>query len=456
MLRRAVLVATLLGCTSPHRAADPAQTAMALAPPSPVRIELPASAEGWRGALETDARELETLLDQVLERWPREGTGELRLVVLPSPAAAVAWAERAGLAGDARVPRTHPRARLAVVPMVREDRLMTQRVVPPRTLRETIRHEMAHLLMLDRPGLAEAPRWFHEGLAEAWVGLREISAVDGRSHALGACWESALQDRAQARPAGAVQEVIAAMPIELQYTAWASLVLQCLAVDPGQRPWEAAVAHPSLASFLADRSAAALRAGAEAAPGSPGFLSRLPRPLGRDVDFVAGGRSVLLAAADGETVGLEARAWYGAEALRMRARVGRTGEPLAEILLGPPGAEQVARVRLNGFGGLVAAWESREAPPRRAHVGRLDAGDLDRWRDLDIRLLRREEWGHPDDLGESTHALLLQRSGGAFRALMPLPPGVEPRPDAPWLLEFRVRHGVFEVVGESPLIAALR
>ena len=38
---------------------------------------------------------------------------------------------------------------------------MTQRVVPPRTLRETIRHEMAHLLMLDRPGLAEAPRWFN-------------------------------------------------------------------------------------------------------------------------------------------------------------------------------------------------------------------------------------------------------------------------------------------------------
>ena len=35
---------------------------------------------------------------------------------------------------------------------------------------------MAHLLMLDRPGLADAPVWFHEGLAEAWVSLREIES----------------------------------------------------------------------------------------------------------------------------------------------------------------------------------------------------------------------------------------------------------------------------------------
>lgn len=442
----------LLACTSKTRSFDPANTAAALAPPSPVRIELPFSAEGWRAALETDARELEQLLDRLLQRWPREsGSGELRLIVLPNPVHAELWAGQAGLPGDARVPRTHPSARLAVVPMAREDRLMTLRPVPPRTLRETIRHEMAHLFMLDRPGLAEAPRWFHEGLAEAWVGLREIDAVGPSSHALGACWQAELAPevaRAQRQSSGPVDAhaAIADLPAELRYTAWAELVLRLMREHPGERPWELADARPSLASFLAEE--------AESVRDRRVSLPGLPRPLGRELDFVAGGRSVLLAAADGETVGLEARSWHGMEPLRMRARVGLTGEPLAEVLLGEPGSESCVRVRIDGFGGIVAAVESRAQPPKRAHYDRLPIGSPQRWRDLEIRFLRRDELGAPSDLGDAAFGLLV-RSGG-YRTIIPVEADQVARPGAPWLLEFRVRSGAFEVVGDTPLVAALR
>ena len=281
-----VFVGGLMACTAKTRNADPGLTATALAPPSPVRIELPFSAEGWRATLETDARELEQLLDRVLAHWPRkEGAGELRLLVLPNPVHAQLWAKQAGLPGDARVPRTHPRARLAVVPMAREDRLMTFRAVPPRTLRETIRHEMAHLFMLDRPGLAEAPLWFHEGLAEAWVGLREIESVSASSHALGACWQSELESeiakaRLQSVEAVDAHTAIADLPAELRYTAWAELVLRLLREHKGERPWELAEARPSLASFLAS----APKEAEDPRVSLPG----LPRPLGREIDFVAG------------------------------------------------------------------------------------------------------------------------------------------------------------------------
>lgn len=447
-----VFVGGLMACTAKTRNADPGLTATALAPPSPVRIELPFSAEGWRATLETDARELEQLLDRVLAHWPRkEGAGELRLLVLPNPVHAQLWAKQAGLPGDARVPRTHPRARLAVVPMAREDRLMTFRAVPPRTLRETIRHEMAHLFMLDRPGLAEAPLWFHEGLAEAWVGLREIESVSASSHALGACWQSELESeiakaRLQSVEAVDAHTAIADLPAELRYTAWAELVLRLLREHKGERPWELAEARPSLASFLAS----APKEAEDPRVSLPG----LPRPLGREIDFVAGGHSVLLAAADGETVGLEARSWHGIDPLRLRARVGLTGEPLAEILLGVPGAELCVRVRIDGFGGIVAARESRANPPRRAHYDRLPIGSPQRWREVELRLLRREQLGTPSDLGDAEFGLLVR--SGAYRTILPVEAEQVAQPGAPWLLEFRVRSGAFEVVGDTPLVAALR
>lgn len=447
-----VLVGGLLACTSKTRSFDPANTAAALAPPSPVRIELPFSVEGWRAALETDARELEQLLGRVLQRWPRqEGRGELRLIVLPDPAHAQLWAEQVGLPGDARVPRTHPSARLAVVPMAREDQLMASRPVPPRTLRETIRHEMAHLFMLDRPGLANAPRWFHEGLAEAWVGLREIDGVSVGSHALGACWQAELAAevaRGQRQASGPidVHTAISDLPAEVRYTIWAELVLRLMLDHPGERPWELAEARPSLASFL-DKEVRPDVGGRVSLPG-------LPRPRGRELDFVSGGRRVLLAAADGETIGLEARGWHGIEPLRMRARVGRTGQPLAEILLGEPDSASCLRVRLDGFGGIVAAFESRAQPPKRAHYDRLPTGSQQRWRDLEVRLLRRDELGKPANFGEAAFGLLVL--SGDYRTVLPVDAEQVARPGAPWLLEFRVRSGAFEVVGDTPLVAALR
>jgi hypothetical protein len=440
----ASLTCATLACGTAAQQRDAGQFAASLAPPAPISIELPASAESWRASLESDARELAQLLDRVLARWPRENwasiSAPLRLVVLPNPQIAQQWCELAGLPGDARVPRTHPSQRLAVVPMVREDRLLTQRSQPPRTLRETLRHEMAHLLVLDRPGLAEAPVWFQEGLAEAWVNLRSIDHIDADSHALGACWTSHLH----ADASSSAQAAIAALPSELRYTAWAALVLRLLASEQGPRPWEAAQADPSLQDFRAEQAAFI--------DPHPGLA--LPQPLGRELDFVPGGRSVLLAAADGETVGLRARSWHGFEAFQTRVRVGQTGEPLAEILLGGADAEQVVRIRLNGNGGIVAAWEGRTQPISRAFHDRLPRGALKRWRELEIRPIRRADLAHSSALGEAPFGILV-RSGG-YQIVLPIPVGQEAQPSAPWLLEFRVRSGAFELVSDSPLVAALR
>jgi hypothetical protein len=440
----ASLTCATLACGTAAQQRDAGQSAAALAPPAPITIELPASVEVWRGALESDARELEQLLERSLARWPRvpgaAGAAPLRLVVLPSPLAAEQWCQLAGLPGDPRVPRTHSAQRLAVVPMVREDRLMSQRAQPPRTLRETLRHEMTHLLVLDRPGLAEAPLWFHEGLAEAWVSLRALDHIDADSHALGACWLSHLHSD----PSGNAQEAVAAMPSELRYTGWAALVLSLLASEAGPRPWLAAQANPSLQDFRAEQAAYS-----EAHLGLA-----LPQPMGRELDFVPNGRSVLLAAADGETVGLKARFWHGFEPFDLRVRVGQTGEPLAEILLGAVEAEQVLRIRLNGNGGIVAAWEDRAQPIPRAFHDRLPRGALQRWRDLELRPVRRADLAHASALGEAPFGILVR--SGSYQIVLPIPAGLEAQPNAPWLLEFRVRSGAFELVSESPLVAALR
>lgn len=453
----ASLTCATLACGTAAQQADAGQSAAALAPPAPISIELPASAETWRPALESDARELAQLLEQTLARWPRVApsvdAAPLRLVVLANPQLAEQWCAIAELPGDARVPRTHRKQRLAVVPMVREDRLLTRRDQPPRTLRETLRHEMVHLLVLDRPGLAEAPLWFQEGLAEAWVSLRVIDGIDADSHALGACWASHLDaGHPGDQTAGLTgdpttdrtQEAIAALPSELRYTGWAALVLRLLASEDGPRPWNAAAANPSLVDFRAEH-ARHLR--------GPDGLS-LPQPLGRELDFVPGGHSVLLAAADGETVGLAARTWHGFEAFHLRVRVGQTGEPLAEILLGGVAAAQLVRIRFNGNGGIVAAWENRVEPIRRAFRDRLPRGAQQRWRDLELRPIRRADQAYARELGESPFGILVR--SGDYQVVLPIPAGLEAQPDAPWLLEFRVRSGAFELVSESPLVAALR
>jgi hypothetical protein len=284
-------------------------------------------------------------------------------------------------------------------------------------------------------------------LAEAWVSLREVERIDARSHALGACWPHTLAARADAQQAS-LHEAVESWPAELRYTAWAELVLALLAKDPGPTPWLGPAAQPSMAEFRAEVASLAEEAPAGAAEG-------LPRPLGRDVDFAPGGRRVLLAAADGETVGLDARQWYGSEPLRLRVRIGASGEPLGEILLGAAHADALLRFRQNAFGGVIAAWESRAVPPRRALRRPAQALAQDRWRDLEIRQVPRHEWTRPEQLEEGiAHVLLVQ--SGEYTATIPLPRGQEAGPTQPWLLQFRVQNGVMEAVGESLLVAALR
>lgn len=312
-------------------------------------LRLPERSEHWRRALLADLASLSRLYEREAARWPAaEREDPYRIIVTEDLAEAVAIARELELEGDPRVPRTHPEERLALIPLPRNDRLVLERSLPPRTWRETFRHEAAHLLSLDRPDLLGAPAWFQEGFAESWADLYRAppdevwSTYGAGSAALAAHWR-------QARPAGSarVLSALAPLPSEARLTAWRVLAEWSLdrTAPDDREPWRAVEemrveTAPAMLQREAPRGAPALR--------------------GREIGLPEAGEGFLLAAYPEETVGLEiAPAWPADAPLSLEIEVGRTGFPEAGLVLTGAGSQRL-RIRFGRFGEMGAYLEPRD------------------------------------------------------------------------------------------------
>jgi hypothetical protein len=370
-----------------------------------LRLVLPPRYEHWRAGLEAELATMAVEYRELRARWSEEpaarGEPPVLLLAADGLAAAALYAEL-GLAGDPAVPRTFPDARLAVVPLMRDDALLAALPGPPATLRHTLRHEAVHLLSLDDATLRAAPDWFQEGLAEAWCSASPLAPAS-------AAWPHASQPHR--RWSGAWEEA----PAEVRYAAWAERVRVALAAEV-RPPW--ADPAPDFASFTASDGPALLR--------------------GRDADWSADGSRLLLAAPAGEQVDLElAHAWDGASPLRLELQLGRTGQPEAGLLLlGAPGDALAAprvRLRYGLAGGLAlygeeaghpARFEAVEPPAGEPRPGRASTMTLER-RD-DSLVLRAEGFRRQVDLAAfglrfPLHLRMYVRDG-AFRAVLDPPP----------------------------------
>jgi len=427
-----VLSLSWVACGHPQVTAPTPTQALEANRATTVRIELPAEVAHWRGPLQDDLQQLESLLDAQLQRWPRIDTvTALRLVCTLRGPLAASYAELHRLSGDPQVPRTHRRQRIAVVPLPRLDRLLTQRSLPPRTLRETIRHELVHLLCLDRPALADAPLWFHEGLAEAWVGLRASAYPGPETHALGLAWLQGLRAHANSEANANFLAAARQLPAELRYQAWAALVTRLLAADSSQQPWRHPVAAASLADFIAEYE------DLEPAP--------VPALLGRDADFFPAGKSVLLVSAPAESVAVELDHWSGEAAFEVSARTGRSGATMGELLLGHPGSPMCLRVRQNQDGAWIAAWEARGQAGKRSLRDRMPGAQANRWRDWRL---------HIEQLSPGITRVTAQSGSESYSC--ELPAAAAPSIDHPWSVRAQVTDGAFELASDLPLRPALR
>jgi hypothetical protein len=395
-----------------------------------IQVHLPQRFEHWRTALQADAQQLQQLADQWWQRWPVSVQPErsaLQLVVVSSPLEANYFAGRSDLPGDATVPRTHPSKRLALVALPRDDRILADLPHPPRTWRETVRHEMAHLLMIDRKQLAEAPLWFHEGLAEAMVSLQAVAFAQSTQTALGSTWARVL--RLQMREVGAeadLHRVLVGESAEIRYASWAALVVQLLAENAGPTPWRTAASRPTLGEFLSQL------------PAKYGSQDTWPRPRGREADFVPGGKDVVLASLPGQLVVLQAGAWDFRKPLEFALRVGRTGDAQAGILLRT--SAQLAtplqmRLRVNTFGATVAAVEGADSSPPRAFQSRPQPGAVANWRTFELT------W---EQLSDQPGFLVLRSQGYVQHFASEFRP--------PFTLEFYVQDGACHFRSVHPLL----
>jgi hypothetical protein len=404
-----------------------------------IQISLPGRYESWRPALQADVEALEDSTSELWQRWPLPTDftrPDLQLVVVSSPVAAQLYAEGLELPGDAAVPRTHPSQRLALVPLPRDDRILAEMSSPPRTWRETVRHELIHLLLIDRPGLELAPKWFHEGLAEAMVSLQAKSWPRADQTALGSTWAHILRQKlATLKGEADLQQVLVGESAEIRYAAWAALVMHLLRSEAGPTPWMSAQANPTLAEFL------------QTLPEDYGRQVVWPRPRGREADFAAGGKEVILAGLPGQVVALQAGYWQGRQPLKFAMRVGRTGRAQAGVLL--RGLKESLdgkqmRLRVNTFGAAVAALEASSVGSARAFQSRPKPGPLAAWRHFEI------SW---QSSGPSPAHLSLQSEGYEVRFEASFQP--------PFLLEFYVLDGACQFRSEVSLLppnstAALR
>ncbi|TAH37869.1 MAG: hypothetical protein EYC70_06695 [Planctomycetota bacterium] len=322
-----------------------------MADAAPIELRLPPECEHWRAPLVSECADVARAFARLAARWPQARAhgpepAPLRLLVAADLAEAAALYQVLQLDGDPKVARTFRQQRLAIVPLPRRDALLTQRPLPPLTWRQTLRHEMAHLLSLDRPQLQAAPAWFQEGLAEDCTDSWRTGApqAPGMAHGVAVL---ALRDFLDRQPGGrAAFEALADAPGEARLMAWRIAAERACRESPQSEPWRAVQGWT-----LADLRLAL----GEVPAGEPAFVGREvdpPAPVSG-----AGAEELLLASWPGETVAVRAHPGFLESASRaLVAQVGRSGTPEAGFVIAGAGGQQL-RVRLSKFGGFAARLE---------------------------------------------------------------------------------------------------
>ncbi len=306
----------LTACAGPA-VADPGEDGRGL-PPGWV-LRLPAEQEAWRPQLAEEISAAVVRAEAILSRWPIDeaAPGGLRELRVITPAEAEHLYTVTKWAGDPRVPRTFPARRLAVVPLPRADRLLRGTATPdgpPKTWLHDLQHEAMHLASLDRPGLADAPRWFQEGLAES---------VCGRADGVQPTW-----------PRWDLADEWAPKTSEGLQRARAHAVRKLLADNESQTPWQdVAAPQPVGGAAIPHRALRGRHAGwwpqegryLLAPPaGALVSLDLLPRCVGRTVPV----------SLDGGPPDSAVASWFGTTPLRFRLTAGDSGRyPDAGLLV---------------------------------------------------------------------------------------------------------------------------
>ncbi len=349
-------------------------------------------------------------------RWPAAlDGGDLTIVVTSDPREAAAFAQRMGLSGDPRGAHTHPRLHLAVLPLPRADSLVLDAPLPPATWLQTFRHEAAHLLSLDRPGLRAAPRWFQEGFAEGLAAFGAGSLPPPWNlEGLGAAFLARAKEQDFGEGGRRLLETLSSLPGEARLDAWRELVQELLEGFPGEnRPWEEA-AHWTVADWH---------------PVPPNGLDPdEPGLRGREFDPPGPEHGMLLAAYPGEVVSaVWTPRWDGRSEQAFTIQVGRTGLAEGGLILSGPGTRRL-RLRFSKYGRLGAHLEEGDTVESRPlSQGRPGA-----------------EPGTPQRVRLRVEAGRLLVEGPGFRRGFPLEEGIF---SPPFRLEFLVRDGALRVAG---------
>lgn len=297
-------------------------------------IEWPVRYAHWQPVFESElfCRLAQDRL-RLLGRWPRTPGPKPRLIVCRHPGDAAIELEARGLRADPRVPRTFPTLRLAIVPLPFDDGLLASLSVPPQTWTESLMHEWAHLLAAGRPGLDDAPLWFHEGLAESFSNSESAfpRTLDWPIPAAGA------------------------LPSEELLMTWRFWAWEALGRTESPTPWE------TLIALTADEGRRTAERGVEQAR-ARGIPTARPW-RGRDAHADPKSGLYLAAAMPGQVVEVDLPALEPGAAIEFELRPGLTGRPDAGLrivpLLGP-----ALRLRCDSYGGL-AAWLEDPSTPRR-------------------------------------------------------------------------------------------
>lgn len=367
-------------------------------PELPVELHLPEACSAWRPWLAEEMQQLWRRADSYRRLWPRQDNPEsLRLVVVADAAAARRFYRQMELSGDPAVPRTFPDRRLAVIPLPRLDALLVQTSQPPRSLRETLRHEAVHLWSLDAPALRASPLWFQEGFAEllASEGLQEEVEVDAYpSHPAWQDWLRQLEQRANQHPQW--QAFAEGLPAEglLECRRW--VAEQALLRHPeNPEPW---IPAANMASRELLQNGSRLRA--------------LIHRRGREIEPPdSDGKALLVAAAHDQVA-----CWWPATLqegtrLQFRFRLGRTGVAEGGLHLRCADGRQV-RLRMHKRG-LLSAYLEDGALLVEPLQGDGQAGGFGAWQDLQMEVRRDQlrlqsgSWKQNFSLAESGLSLPL-------------------------------------------------